>query len=69
MPAHGEQEDTLIHRLNVMRNTAIEHQQVASRNFNNLIGQPQPYTADEGVNRDPSIYPMFFRLRVLLHGD
>jgi hypothetical protein len=52
-----------------MRNTAIEHQQVASRNFNNLIGQPQPYTADEGVNRDPSIYPMFFRLRVLLHGD
>jgi hypothetical protein len=25
--------------------------------------------ADEGVNCDPSIYAMFFCLRVLLHGD
>jgi len=52
-----------------MRNTAIEHQQMACRKFNNLIGQPQPYMADEGMNRDPSVYAMFFRLRVLLHGD
>jgi hypothetical protein len=69
VPAHGEQEDTLIYRLNIMRNAAIEHQQMASWNFNGLTGQLQPHMADEGVDRYPSVYPVLLRLRILFHGN
>jgi hypothetical protein len=52
-----------------MRDATIEHQKVASGKFNGSIGQLQPETADEGVNDGLPVYPMFFRLCVLFHGN
>ena len=37
-PADCEKENTLLHCLNVVRNAAIERQQMASRNPNSLLG-------------------------------
>ena len=37
-PANRKQKSTLLYRFNVVRNTAIERQQVASRDLNSLLG-------------------------------
>jgi len=37
-PADCEEENTLLHCLNVVRNAAIERHQMASRNLDSLLG-------------------------------